>query len=115
MRNYPVLRRKIRRIHYQYNDAKYHRANEEFVRCVRCYAEQETSFVNLSKGTLGDINSTLLGLIMVSKIQMAAMRRQNVAKEDRSDFFLYIDEFRTTLLILLSPSFPKLVNTALDS
>lgn len=51
-------------------------------------------FINLSKGTLGDINSTLLGLIMVSKIQMAAMRRQNVAKEERSDFFLYIDEFQ---------------------
>lgn len=51
-------------------------------------------FINLSKGTLGDINSTLLGLIMVSKIQMAAMRRQNVDKEKRSDFFLYIDEFQ---------------------
>lgn len=51
-------------------------------------------FVNLSKGTLGDINSTLIGLILVSKIQMAAMRRQNVAKEERSDFFLYIDEFQ---------------------
>ncbi len=50
--------------------------------------------VNLSKGVLGDLNSELLGLILVSKIQMAAMRRQNVAKEDRSDFFMYIDEFQ---------------------
>lgn len=56
--------------------------------------QKKLLFINLSKGTLGDINSTLLGLIMVSKIQMAAMRRQNVAKEDRSDFFLYIDEFQ---------------------
>ena len=56
--------------------------------------QRKLLFVNLSKGTLGDINSTLIGLIMVSKIQMAAMRRQNVAKEDRSDFFLYIDEFQ---------------------
>lgn len=50
--------------------------------------------VSLSKGTIGDLNSTLLGLILVSKIQIAAMRRQNMAKEDRKDFFLYIDEFQ---------------------
>lgn len=50
--------------------------------------------VNLSKWILWDLNSELLGLILVSKIQMAAMRRQNVAKEDRSDFFMYIDEFQ---------------------
>lgn len=56
--------------------------------------QKKLLFINLSKGTLGDINSTLLGLIMVSKIQMAAMRRQNIAKEERSDFFLYIDEFQ---------------------
>lgn len=50
--------------------------------------------VNLSKWVLWDINSELLGLILVSKIQMAAMRRQNIAKEDRSDFYMYIDEFQ---------------------
>jgi len=48
--------------------------------------------MNLSKGTTGEINSKLLGLIIVQKIQMAALRRQN--KEDRKDFFLYIDEFQ---------------------
>lgn len=50
--------------------------------------------VSLSKGIIGDLNSTLLGLILVSKIQIAALRRQNMAKEDRKDFFLYIDEFQ---------------------
>lgn len=50
--------------------------------------------VNLSKGVLWDLNSELLGLILVSKIQMAAMRRQNIPKEERSDFFMYIDEFQ---------------------
>ncbi len=50
--------------------------------------------VSLSKGIIGDLNSNLLGLILVSKIQIAAMRRQNIAKEDRKDFFLYIDEFQ---------------------
>ena len=55
---------------------------------------QKILLINLSKGILGDVNSNLLGLIIVSKIQMAAMRRQTVAKEDRKDFFLYIDEFQ---------------------
>jgi hypothetical protein len=50
--------------------------------------------MNLSKGETGEVNSKLLGLIIVSKLQMAAMRRQKIAKEDRKDFFLYIDEFQ---------------------
>ena len=48
----------------------------------------------LSKGTLWDLNSNLLGLILVSKFQIAAMRRQNMAATERKDFFLYIDEFQ---------------------
>lgn len=59
-----------------------------------CMNNQKILLLNLSKGTLGDINSQLLGLILVSKIQMAAMRRQSIAKEERKDFFLYIDEFQ---------------------
>ncbi len=55
---------------------------------------QKLLLISLSKGTIGDLNSNLLGLILVSKIQIAAMRRQNIAKEDRKDFFLYIDEFQ---------------------
>ena len=50
--------------------------------------------VNLSKGRLWDLNSKLLGMMLVSKLQMAAMRRDKIAKEERSDFFLYIDEFQ---------------------
>ncbi|MDD3646450.1 MAG: DUF87 domain-containing protein [Candidatus Gracilibacteria bacterium] len=50
--------------------------------------------VNLSKGRLGDLNSKLLGMMLVSKIQMAAMRRDKIPKEERTDFYLYIDEFQ---------------------
>jgi len=50
--------------------------------------------MNLSKGETGEVNSKLLGLITVSKIQMSAMRRQKQSKEARTDFFLYIDEFQ---------------------
>lgn len=51
-------------------------------------------FVNLSKGKTGEINSSLLGLIIVSKIQMAAMGRVDIPEEERRDFYLYIDEFQ---------------------
>lgn len=50
--------------------------------------------VNLSKGLIGDTNAELLGMIIVSKLQIAAMRRQRMAKSERQDFFCYIDEFQ---------------------
>ena len=49
--------------------------------------------VNLSKGRTGEVNSSLLGLILVSKLQMAALSRGDIPKEERKDFYLYIDEF----------------------
>ncbi len=49
---------------------------------------------NLSKGLTGEINSQLLGMILVSKMQMAAMKRANIEKSQRKDFYLYIDEFQ---------------------
>lgn len=50
--------------------------------------------VNLSKGKLGETNSYLLGMILVSKIQVAAFQRADTPEEDRKDFFLYVDEFQ---------------------
>lgn len=50
--------------------------------------------VNLSKGKTGDVNSELLGLIIVSKLQMAALGRADMPEEERKDFYLYIDEFQ---------------------
>ncbi len=49
---------------------------------------------NLSKGLTGEVNSSLLGLILISKIQMAAMKRARVPEEQRVDFYLYVDEFQ---------------------
>lgn len=50
--------------------------------------------INLSKGRIGEINSHLLGMVMVGKILMAALSRVDMAEEDRKDFYLYIDEFQ---------------------
>jgi hypothetical protein len=61
---------------------------------MKVMQEGKILLMNLSKGEVGEINSKLLGLIIVSKIQMAALRRQRVPKEERRDFYLYIDEFQ---------------------
>jgi len=49
---------------------------------------------NLSKGLIGETNSTLLGALLVTKLQLAAMSRVEIEEEKRRDFFLYIDEFQ---------------------
>jgi type IV secretory pathway TraG/TraD family ATPase VirD4 len=50
--------------------------------------------VNLSKGKTGDVNAKLLGLIIVSKLTMAALSRADTPEAERNDFYLYIDEFQ---------------------
>lgn len=54
--------------------------------------QKKIILVNLSKGLLGPINSELLGRMIVTQIQVAAMRRAGMAEEDRVPFYLYIDE-----------------------
>src|SRR3989339_239438 len=55
---------------------------------------QKILIVNLSKGRVGEENSNFLGLVLVPKILVAAMSRQDVPEEQRPDFFLYVDEFQ---------------------
>ncbi len=50
--------------------------------------------INLSKGRLGELNSSLIGLVMVGKLLLAAFSRTDVAEEARPDFYVYIDEFQ---------------------
>jgi hypothetical protein len=50
---------------------------------------------NLSDGILGEQTAQLLGQLIVSKIQLAAMSRADIPKSRRREFFLYLDEFQT--------------------
>ncbi|OGZ95022.1 MAG: hypothetical protein A2847_03055 [Candidatus Sungbacteria bacterium RIFCSPHIGHO2_01_FULL_50_25] len=50
--------------------------------------------VNVSKGRIGEDNSALLGAMIITKVQLAAMERVRVPEEDRKDFYLYVDEFQ---------------------
>ncbi len=56
--------------------------------------EEKILLINLSKGRLGDLNSNLLGLIIVGKLLMAALSRVDLPEAERRDFYLYIDEFQ---------------------
>lgn len=50
--------------------------------------------MDLSKGKIGEDNSKLLGAMMITKIQLAAMSRIDVPEDERQDFYLYVDEFQ---------------------
>jgi len=56
--------------------------------------KQKVMIVNLSRGKIGEDNSALLGAMMITKIQLAAMSRADVTIEQRPDCFLYVDEFQ---------------------
>jgi hypothetical protein len=48
---------------------------------------------NLSKGQLGEAASNLIGSLLVTAVQLAAMRRSALPEEERTDFVAYLDEF----------------------
>jgi hypothetical protein len=50
--------------------------------------------IDLSKGRVGEMNSYLLGMILVGKILMSALSRTDMPEDKRPDFYLYIDEFQ---------------------
>ena len=56
--------------------------------------ERKILLVNLSKGRIGEDNSSLLGAMMITKLQLAAMSRVDMLQEERQDFYLYVDEFQ---------------------
>ncbi len=64
--------------------------------------------INLSKGKLGEENSTFLGLLIIPKILAAAMSRVDTLEEDRRDFFLYVDEFQN----FATPDFAVILSEA---
>ncbi len=69
---------------------------------------QKILLIKLSQGLMGTENSYLLGTFFVTKMYQAAMARQIKAKADRSDFFLYIDEFQN----FITPSMSQILSGA---
>lgn len=56
--------------------------------------QKKILIVNLSKGIIGEMNMQLLGMIFISKLQMAAMSRADIPEDQRVPFYLYVDEFQ---------------------
>ncbi len=71
-------------------------------------SEGKILLVNLSQGKLGEDNATLLGAMLITKIQLAAMGRVNQPEEERRDFYLYVDEFQN----FATQSFNKILSEA---
>lgn len=74
----------------------------------RVMDEGKILLVNLSKGKIGEENASFLGLVLVPKILVAAMSRQDIAMADRRDFFLYVDEFQN----FATPDFAQILSEA---
>lgn len=60
----------------------------------RLMDEKKILILNLSKGRIGEDSAKLLGGLLITKLQLAAMSRVDVPEEQRQDFFLYVDEFQ---------------------
>lgn len=56
--------------------------------------ERKIFVVNLAKGRIGEDNSRLLGGMLITKLQLAAMERVDIPEPSRQDFYLYVDEFQ---------------------
>ncbi len=69
--------------------------------------EGKILIVNLSKGKVGSDASELLGALLVTALQLAAMSRADTTEEGRRDFFAYIDEFSTFTTDAFSSTFSE--------
>src|SRR3990172_8896550 len=70
--------------------------------------EGKILLINLAKGKIGEENSSFLGLVLVPKILVAAMSRQDVDEKDRRPFYLYVDEFQN----FATPDFAVILSEA---
>lgn len=59
--------------------------------------EKKILLINLSKGKIGEENASFFGSMFITKIKQAGMARAKLAKEDRHDFYLYVDEFQNVV------------------
>ncbi len=70
--------------------------------------EGKIFLVNVSKGRIGEDNSALLGGMIITKIQLAAMERVRIPEDVRKDFYLYVDEFQN----FVTDSFASILSEA---
>jgi len=70
--------------------------------------EKKLIFINLSKGRLGEENSSFLGAMLITKLKQAGMARASLPESERHDFYLYVDEFHN----LVTETFENILSEA---
>ncbi|MDD3531732.1 MAG: type IV secretion system DNA-binding domain-containing protein [Candidatus Shapirobacteria bacterium] len=70
--------------------------------------EGKILLINLAKGKIGEENSSFLGLVLIPKLLIAAMSRQDIPEDNRRDFYLYVDEFQN----FATPDFAQILSEA---
>lgn len=63
---------------------------------------------NLAKGNIGEDTSEVMGIMILNKIQLAALKRARIEKDKRNEFYLYVDEFQN----FATPSFVQMLSEA---
>jgi len=69
---------------------------------------QKILLVNLAQGKLGEETASLLGGMVITRLQSTAMERVDIPVDEREDFFLYVDEFQN----FATESFAKILSEA---
>ncbi len=70
--------------------------------------EGKILIIDLAKGKIGEENASFLGLVLIPRLLMAAMSRQDIPEEQRRDFYLYVDEFQN----FATPDFAQILSEA---
>ena len=70
--------------------------------------DEKIVFINLSKGRLGEENSSFFGSMFITKVKQAGMQRARLLEKDRKDTYLYVDEFHN----LVTETFENLLSEA---
>ncbi|MCP6719900.1 MAG: type IV secretion system DNA-binding domain-containing protein [Patescibacteria group bacterium] len=81
---------------------------ENKVDLEKLMGEKKIILINLSKGKLGEENSSFFGSMFITKIKQAGMARAKLPEKERHDFYLYVDEFHN----LVTETFENLLSEA---
>lgn len=81
---------------------------ENRIRFEELMKEKKIILINLSKGRLGEENSSFLGSMLITKIKQAGMARASLPERERHDFYLYVDEFHN----LVTATFENILSEA---
>lgn len=70
--------------------------------------EGKILIIDLAKGKIGEENASFLGMVLIPRLLMAAISRQDIPEDQRRDFYLYVDEFQN----FATPDFAQILSEA---